>query len=700
MSEGMRPTRHDAEITARAQLGRLLVTRQDRLGEVLLPADPTRFEAVTCVGLEPEQSVLYAVVEVRQEIGYNGDLCTGPGALEYVRFFADWDGDGDFTDPDEDLGVSSVAVHDIPGPKPLSYVVSLQVTHEQLVCFLAGTVAVRAVLEFNMVPPAGDPDPQIIWGNILDVHVQPKPQPLILLDVLEQLDVKVPGQLAELVDADVVVAKPPAKPSPEELVRAYGDKVPPHRSLTPQLAALDAVLAANAGAALDLPATAAAVLPASLLEQLDIGAVLGNYFGPIGDTTFEELHCVGLHPGLSAVVGVLTIKLPSGYSGGLCSAGSLEYVSFWADWEDDGVLDEFLGTAVVQVHDEAVPADGISFAVFLPVNLAAHQRPCGEPHTARIRAVLSWNTPPPANPYLLPRWGNAVESFIQLPVGTPVVGQVPFLSTVGGMAVNQIDASGYATGTAVTAGFYASDSPFAGEVVLAGHIANPPDLSAGATQLTYGLHYREESEPPGTAHDITNTFQATISQYSAFFWTQTNVNQIADPGTHEYPYLEDLTANGPGGDLTFVEGFVLGRWETGGLPDGRYEVWFTVDTGSGPVDSNHVWVRLDNTAPVADITAVGSPFLPQGTPLQAVVTATDDNFSSYGLGVLPAGYPHAPVPPAGLLPVTASPVSLDTTGVTPGGYVLHLSVADRAIVNSGFVGQVSTDDIGFCVEAP
>ena len=40
----------------------------------------------------------------------------------------------------------------------------------------------------------------------------------------------------------------------------------------------------------------------------------------LGDTNFEELTCLGLNPNPTeeALIGTLTVKLPNGYSGGLC----------------------------------------------------------------------------------------------------------------------------------------------------------------------------------------------------------------------------------------------------------------------------------------------------------------------------------------------------------------------------------------------
>jgi hypothetical protein len=121
MAEAERGERDERELMARTRLGQLLVTNPEFIEELLPGLDKTGYEELICVGLQPDQSTLYATIDVKQDFGYGGDLCTGPGAREYVRFFADWNGDGDFTDPDEDLGVASIAVHDVPGSKPLTY---------------------------------------------------------------------------------------------------------------------------------------------------------------------------------------------------------------------------------------------------------------------------------------------------------------------------------------------------------------------------------------------------------------------------------------------------------------------------------------------------------------------------------------------------------------------------------------------------
>src|SRR6266850_6094421 len=53
---------------------------------VLLKASDTFYEEMTCLGLNPQQNKLEAVVQIKQHNGYITDAC-GPGSREYVRFF-------------------------------------------------------------------------------------------------------------------------------------------------------------------------------------------------------------------------------------------------------------------------------------------------------------------------------------------------------------------------------------------------------------------------------------------------------------------------------------------------------------------------------------------------------------------------------------------------------------------------------------
>jgi len=89
---------------------------------------------------------------------------------------------------------------------------------------------------------------------------------------------------------------------------------------------------------------------------------------------------------------------------------------------------------------------------------------CGRPTILKVRAILSWNIPPSKNdPNQNPHWGNRVESLLQIKPGHAVEGQVPFISVVGGMAVESISGNalsvipsalgdGYANGPSVLVG--------------------------------------------------------------------------------------------------------------------------------------------------------------------------------------------------------------------------------------------------------
>ena len=68
---------------------------------------------------------------------------------------------------------------------------------------------------------------------------------------------------------------------------------------------------------------------------------------------------------------------------------------------------------------------------------------------------------------------------------------------------------------------------------------------------------------------------------------------------------------------------------------------------------------------------------------------------------LTAAFPNNPVPFSGASNMPAGTTfSLSTVGATPSGYVLHLTAVDRAIVNSGSIGQWTQLPLGFCVEQP
>jgi hypothetical protein len=92
-----------------------------------------------------------------------------------------------------------------------------------------------------------------------------------------------------------------------------------------------------------------ATLPAEIGINLDIIEQLKPVTD--GDTSYEELTCIGLDPNTpDTMVGVIQIKKSCGYSGNPCSDGSREYVTFWADFDGNGTFETCLGTADVQAR--------------------------------------------------------------------------------------------------------------------------------------------------------------------------------------------------------------------------------------------------------------------------------------------------------------------------------------------------------------
>jgi hypothetical protein len=667
------------------------------------------YEELKCVGYNPQFERLEAVVHLKRNAGYGGGLCT-PGTPEYVRFFLSYDNGATWADQ----GLTSFTAWDFLGVRPLEYAVTLSIHPDRKFCFNPNLLKVRAILSWNSIPPPGDPNPPIVWGNTLDGRIQveallwPK-----LINVLVEAKLDLPPKLKPLLDPEQPVALTKPKPlTGSELAMLYkGKDVPGHRFMFQELQANIAK-----PAMMDVK-----MLPAygNWYSQLkvDIAGIIAKMLDTNGDTSYEEMTCVGLDPNLDQLEAVINVKKPYGYSGDPCSAGSNEYVGFWIDW-GDGAGWTYAGTTSVSTHDfSPMPAGGLDYAVFLPLNLAAKRQPCSKgPKTARVRAILSWQSaPPPGNPDYVPTWGDREETIIHIKPGPSVEPDVhtPFIETVGNMAVSSINnATGLANGPAVGAGFTALDSPFGGEVVITGHIANPPDvLGGGAAPFKYRVWISNDNGV--TWQKVTNTFTAWLTQLLGGVWTGPTATPQAVDADDCYTYQEDLTG-GPGDPEQFVAENVLARWETLGLT-GLWKVKIEAIT-EDPVThvktswySNVVTVCLDNAAPVPAITITsgGGPcadFGP-GDPITGTYSVTDEHFGTLSIGFEPSlggGSFTAPVPLPRSYPLVptageAGTWTLDTTGMPKCGYVIRLTVNDRTIVNSGAIGWYNSAVVGLCL---
>jgi hypothetical protein len=208
-----------------------------------------------------------------------------------------------------------------------------------------------------------------------------------------------------------ILASKPKLLSAVELHELYaGTSVPAHRYLSALLST-----AVNSPAiALDPSKWLAGI------SEIKLSEVVEAWLNTNRNTAYEQLNSIGLDANTSRLTGVLTVKQRSGYAGGPMTAGSREFVVFWADW---GSGFQYEGTTSVAVHDfSSLPAAGLEYKVFLPVDVLAHARPGSKGAiTVKVRAVLSWNTPPSTTDPCAPVvWGNSLDGVILIPPGINV----------------------------------------------------------------------------------------------------------------------------------------------------------------------------------------------------------------------------------------------------------------------------------------
>ena len=662
-------------------------------GQQLEIVQDTVFEEVTCLGFHPDTDVLEATVQVKRSGGYGGDLCSA-GSTEWVRFYLSYDDGATW----QDVGLGSFNAHDIPDSvdchkdrtKPLVYTVAFPLTDlKRQRCSRPVLPLARAILSWQVQPPANQPGWNPIWGNRLDRHIQLRPSRRIFRDVFEDLEID-PGKIPHWYDTVLPLPIPEPDPAPFSLFQASkvarAGKVPPHRFAAPLLAS------SQQGGFLDQSVLQSRVTEFAELN-MDWPKLIGAFNDDKGDTTYEQLSCLGLDYNRDLLVTTLQVKLPSGFSGPPCSEGSVEYVAFWVDY--DNTCDwTYLDTAKLVVHDyPSLPKDGLNYWLGVPAETIKHSRSCKEPKVGRIRAVLSWNTPPSTtDPFDMPRWGNAIETHIEIPSRRRPPTDNPDIRALGRIPVQSIDtaSSGLTTSGAMFIEYGSpADSldrpcPFGGSITVHAY-AN--DAFAAA-----GRQYRAMWRPSGS---ISNGTPVTGPFVTGFFPV---VTRTPDPTTGFTPYLS--TALNPFGQLA--------AWQTSGVVvDGRYEIRLEmVDAAMNPIGVT-AWhtVRVDNTAPTADITFTSGTSCNRANPgdlVQGTFTATDPFFGSFSLDTLPTslGPPNPTHTPAS----TTSPVVNGTWELATTvdwlqcGYVVEIHVYDRSIVNSvPWQKNYNHDDIGFCL---
>lgn len=687
----------------RAGFKSLILTNPNHFGNLLeSPFKPvlpislnTHYEELVCVGYHPQQKMLEGVVYIYQPSGYGTDIC-GSGTPEYVRFYLSFDNGATW----EDKGMTSFQVYNIPegteGGKRLEYAVSLPVDPQAKFCTVNPLIRVRAILSWNDPPPANQPNWKPVWGNVSEANILVEPLRLIFWpEIFEMAKVKLPPIFEEVIDLDLPVQTKMKAHSAVELASMYRNKgVPVHRFAFKELSAF-------VSAKTSLSAEAfATVLPGI---KIDPGIIDVLFPKTDGDISFEELKCIGLDPNTpDTLVGVIQVKKPSGYSGGPCSDGSREYVTFWADFDGNGSFETCLGTAQVRVYDLAkIPPEGVYYAVRLPVDLAAYRQPCAKgAKVVRVRAILSWNVAVPCNnPNKVPTWGNREETLINIAAGGGAEGGK--IAILGGIPVVYIDnLTGLTTSEAVFAtnnlppdnpdGVLSTADgrpcPFAGRVTV-----------QGAPLL--GHSYKVEVTPAGGGAPTAVVTDLVLTRDDG-----TTHKVKADGVTLRFNYIP----------FTQNINSVLAQWDSTG--DAKWEVKLTTFNGDAAnvlapavgVDTH--LIQLDNTGPEVSITITSGTGdcgkFPIGTPISGKFVVRDDYLSSFSLGVEPAVNPPwvgVPNPSSGLVNTAVAPGDdwdLDTNNMISCGYIIRVAAVDRAICNSQAGGHWASDSAGFCLTEP
>jgi hypothetical protein len=721
----------------RTQFRALLAGNPNYFGN--LPASPlppvnpmqgnTTFEELGCVGFHPQSHRLDAVVYVKQPFGYGGDICS-KGSQECVRFYLSYDNGATWVD----LGTASFTAYDVPaattGERRLEYAVGVPCTPLEKLCVFSNVLRARAILSWDQCPPPNQPNWTPVWGEVHSTHIQVQPRKLIpWFELFNEFKVKLPPQVAPLLDLDKPAQiKEPVDLSLAQLHALYQDKgVEPHRYAAPVVQKLLAQPIFEGDFAM---------LPAKGLFA-ELGLKADDVIGPIlnpgdGNTFYEELECVGFNPVTSELDAVLRVKRPNGYSGGLCTNGSREYVTFWADLDGNGTFGTCLGTGSVQVFDISnIPTDGLEYTVFLPVNFGAYKRVCQQgPRLIPIRAILSWNSPAPcAFPNKAPVWGNREDTLILLPPGNPTVpGDFkPVLYNISTIAVCDIDQT---TGLTTL-----GDRPFGGAVYIVGDIPGANSLP-GPDRIKYRLFVRELPpfpQPLGSWQPIANDFGVTIEQHLGVL-TQFPFTQQVDMAGY-YTYRDYGIGSGTWRRVVAPYVGLLGVWNTAKPLIGRWEIrvealdtmtatTYIADVTHCPDASvrQNVIIGLDEDPPTPAITITDfstdggvtwhaaipcGDFIP-GVLIRGSYSVSDAHFGGLTLSVEPPGPAHGATPtpasrvygPPDFVPTTGESGTwvLNTAGMDPCGYVVRIDAGDRTVVSADG-GWSNHDTVGFCLKA-
>jgi hypothetical protein len=704
-----------SEVTAAMLEARNTFHLDFALGNIQLQYD-TNWEEITCVGYNPEMMRLEAVVNIKQPSGYNGNLCS-LASHEFIRFYVDFkDGHGF-----RDMGLTSFKSADIlntaPLPKhPISYMVYLYINDEQYRRFTDCTHAViptmRAILSWNIAPTPNMPSYSPHYGNVMDADIQLQKRLFLLAgDVLK-------AEVNKFIPPETEIPLP--KPMPLGVKELYDANkkagVPDHRTF---FSTVGAAISSEMDFSQSISQMNIAELSAIKFDPSKVISILNSIPNEKdADTTYEQVTCVGLNTNTDTLGAVVHIKKSAGYSGDLCHIGSLEHVAFWADWNNDGTFDEYLGTVSFHTHDIAnIPAGGLFYNVAMPVHLSKHLESCETPNIVRIRAVLSWESlPSTTNPNQLNTWGNSLDALVQIRPGRSE-GIHTVISLVGNVDRFMIDPTHHLYNYNAFAPTMNNNRPWGGMTNICGII----DRNGFNGTIKYRLSVKPYGTPDSSYVPVSHT-ESFGRWYSGLpLIPGFNPRYVPQTADADGWYIYDV--NPAMGVFDIWDNGLLANLNAGALANGTYTIRFEYTDEFAIVHVGDVFSIIVNNdgmtiSPTANATVDMTKdidlvidggdchtYSKADPEIDGHLRAVHPYFALWALDLEPTSHTHGTLPvPVGrnysFIGDTGdanTPWTLDTKPLDACGYTVSISARTRVILNStpGYFPWYGIKAVGF-----